>query len=296
MALLACQQNLGSVVLFDLNVGTAKGKALDIMQAGASIGCDYNVVGTDNYKDIAGSDVVIVTAGMPRKPGMSRDDLLKINSDIIKSVAAGVKQNCPDAFVIIVTNPLDAMVGLFQKLTDMSSNKVVGMAGVLDSARFKHFLAIEFGVSSSCINACVLGGHGDTMVPVVKYSTINGVPILDMVKMGFSSNEKIAEIVKRTANGGAEIVNLLGNGSAFYAPAFSAIQMATSYLFDLKKVMPCAAKLKGEYGINDLYIGVPVVIGKNGVEKIIEIDLSNDEKIMLEKSVSAVKELNDLLI
>ena len=296
MALLACQKNLGSIVLFDLNIGVAKGKALDIVQAGASVGCDYNVVGTDSYQDIAGSDVVIVTAGMPRKPGMSRDDLLKINADIIQSVAAGVKEYAPNAFVIIVTNPLDAMVGLFQKLTQMPANKVVGMAGVLDSARFKHFLAIEFGVSANCVNACVMGGHGDTMVPIVKYSTINGVPVLDMVKLGFSSVEKINQIVKRTANGGAEIVNLLGNGSAFYAPAFAAIQMAQSYLLDLKQVLPVAAKLNGEYKINDLYIGVPAIIGKNGVEKIIELDLSDEEKIMLEKSVNAVKELNNLLV
>ncbi len=295
MALIAAQRQLGRVFLFDLVSGTAKGKSLDIMQAGASIGCDYFVTGSSDYKDLVDSDVVIVTAGVPRKPGMSRDDLLKINADIIKSVGQGVKKYCPNAFVIIVTNPLDAMVGLFQRETQMPANKVVGMAGILDSARFKHFLAIEFGVSVNCVNACVLGGHGDTMVPVVKYSTINGVPVLDMVKQGFSSIEKINEIVKRTANGGGEIVNLLGNGSAFYAPAFSAIQMAESYLFDLKKMLPIAAKLNGEYGINDLYIGVPAIIGQNGVEKIIELDLSDEEKSMLNKSVLSVQELNNLL-
>lgn len=295
MAMLIAQKHLGNIVIFDVNIGTAKGKALDIMQSTSVIGLDCNILGTSNYQDISDSDVIIITAGVPRKPGMSRDDLLKINADIIKNVAENVKKYSPNAFVIVVTNPLDAMVGLFQKETGMPANKVVGMAGVLDSARFKHFLSIEFGVSVSNINAFVLGGHGDTMVPLVKYSTINGIPILEMVKLGYSSNEAIEKIVQRTRDGGAEIVNLLGNGSAFYAPAVSAIEMTESYLLGLNKILPCAAKLNGEYGVKDLYIGVPVIIGKNGVEKIIKLDLSEAEQQMLNKSVKAVEDLNAIL-
>jgi malate dehydrogenase len=223
--------------------------------------------------------------------GIEEIVFLKVNSDIITSVAEGVKKHSPKAFVIVITNPLDAMVGLFQKVSGLPAHKVIGMAGVLDSARFKHFLALEFNVSVNCVNASVLGGHGDTMVPLVRYSTVNGVPINEMVKLGFSSEEKIAEIVKRTANGGAEIVNLLGNGSAFYAPAFSAIEMAKSYLFDLKQMLPCAAMLNGEYGVKGLYIGVPVIIGSGGVEKVIEYKLTAEEKAMLDKSIKAVKEL-----
>ncbi len=294
-SLLIAQKSLASVVMFDLNAGTAKGKALDIMQSGGVVNQDYNIFGTSDYADITGSDVVIITAGVPRKPGMTRDDLLNINAQIIKSVASNVVKYAPDAFIIIITNPLDAMVGLFERETKMPAKKIVGMAGVLDSARFKYFLAKEFGVSVSSVNACVMGGHGDTMVPLIRYSTINGVPIMDMVKAGFSSVDAINKIVQRTRDGGAEIVGLLGNGSAYYAPAVSAVEMAESYLLGLNKILPCATKLNGEYGIKDLYIGVSALIGIGGVEKIIELSLTPDEQQMLDKSVKSVIELNNLL-
>jgi malate dehydrogenase len=288
--LLALKQ-LGDVVLFDKIEGVPQGKALDILQAMAIEGSDCSVIGTNDYKDIEGSDVVIVTAGVPRKPGMSRDDLLSINADIIKSVATGIKEHAPNAFVIVITNPLDAMVQVMLKATGFKPSKVVGMAGVLDSARFRAFLAEEFKVSVANVTAFVLGGHGDSMVPLVRYSTISGIPLHDMIKMGLSTKDRIDAIVNRTRNGGGEIVNLLKTGSAFYAPATSAIEMAESYLKDQRKVLPCAAYLSGEYGYKDIYVGVPAIIGKSGVEKIVEIELNQDEKIAFDKSVSGVKEL-----
>lgn len=291
LAHLAGLKNLGDVVVLDLNAGTAQGKALDIEQSSVIEDFDANLIGTDSYSDIAGSDVVIVTAGIPRKPGMSRDDLVATNTKVIQSVAAGIKEHAPNAFVIVITNPLDAMVYVMQKATGLPANKVVGMAGVLDSARMSLFLAREFNVSVEDINACVLGGHGDTMVPLIRYSSVAGIPIPDLIKMGWTTQEKIDQIVQRTRDGGAEIVKLLGNGSAFYAPAASAILMAESYLFDKRRVLPVAAQLNGEYGINDLYIGVPAIIGQNGVEKIVEIDLNEDEKTEFHNSVNAVKTL-----
>lgn len=293
LAHLAGLKNLGDVVVLDLNAGTAQGKALDIEQSSVIEDFDANLIGTDSYSDIAGSDVVIVTAGIPRKPGMSRDDLVATNTKVIQSVAAGIKEHAPNAFVIVITNPLDAMVYVMQKATGLPANKVVGMAGVLDSARMSLFLAREFNVSVEDINACVLGGHGDTMVPLIRYSSVAGIPIPDLIKMGWTTQEKIDQIVQRTRDGGAEIVKLLGNGSAFYAPAASAILMAESYLFDKRRVLPVAAQLNGEYGINDLYIGVPAIIGQNGVEKIVEIDLNEDEKAEFNNSVNAVKSLVD---
>ncbi|GAB4164019.1 MAG: malate dehydrogenase [Rickettsiaceae bacterium] len=291
LAHLAAKEALGDVVLFDLSGGKAKGKALDIAQSATIENSDVSLRGTDDYKDIAGSDVIIVTAGIARKPGMSRDDLVAINADVIKTVAEGIKQYAPDAFVIVITNPLDAMVYVMQKASGLPPQKVVGMAGVLDSARFNCFLAEEFKVSVENVNSFVLGGHGDTMVPLVRYSTISGIPVPDMVKMGWSTQEKIDAIVERTRGGGGEIVALLETGSAFYAPATSAIDMAKSYLFDKRKIMPCAAYLNGEYGEKDIYVGVPVVIGKNGVEKVVEIDLNSSEKEEFKKSVASVKEL-----
>lgn len=284
-------KELGDVVLFDINEGIPQGKALDIAES-APVECfDCNLKGSNDYKDIAGADVVIVTAGVPRKPGMSRDDLVGINAKIVTTVAEGIKANAPDAFVIVITNPLDAMVGLMQQKTGFKPEKVVGMAGVLDSARFRHFLAEEFNVSVEDVTAFVLGGHGDTMVPSVRYSTVAGIPLPDLIKMGWTTQERLDKIVQRTRDGGAEIVALLKTGSAFYAPASSAIAMAESYLKDKKRVLPCAALLTGQYGVSGLYIGVPVVIGKNGVEKIIEITLDATEKAFFEKSVAAVKEL-----
>ena len=273
-------KNLGDVVLFDIADGTAKGKGLDIEQSSVVEGFDANLTGSKDYADIAGSDVIIVTAGIARKPGMSRDDLLATNTKIIKSVAQGIKEHAPDAFVIVITNPLDAMVYVMQKFSGLPANKVVGMAGVLDSSRMSLFLAREFNVSIEDINACVLGGHGDTMVPLIRYSSVAGIPIPDLIEMGLTTKSKIDEIVQRTRDGGAEIVKLLGNGSAFYAPAASAVTMAESYLLDKRRVLTAAANLKGEYGVNDLYIGVPVVIGKNGVEKVIEIKLNSGELTM----------------
>jgi malate dehydrogenase len=284
-------KELGDVVLYDINEGAPQGKALDLIESSPVEGFDSNLKGSNDYKDIAGSDVVIVTAGVPRKPGMSRDDLIEINSKVISQVAEGIKNNAPDAFVIVITNPLDAMVGLLQKKTGFKPEKVVGMAGVLDSARFRYFLAEEFKVSVEDVTAFVLGGHGDTMVPSVRYSTVAGIPLPDLVKMGWTTQERLDKIVQRTRDGGAEIVGLLKTGSAFYAPASSAIAMAESYLKDKKRILPCAAYLTGQYGISGLYIGVPVIIGKNGVEKIVEIKLDSSEQADFDKSVAAVKEL-----
>jgi malate dehydrogenase len=291
LAHLAAQKELGDVVLFDIMEGVPQGKALDLSQCGPVEGFDVKLTGTNDYKDIAGADVIIVTAGVPRKPGMSRDDLLGINLKVMKAVGEGIKANAPDAFVICITNPLDAMVWALREFSGLPHNKVVGMAGVLDSARFSTFLAQEFGVSVRDVTSFVLGGHGDTMVPVAAYSTVKGIPVPDLIKMGRSTQERIDAIVKRTANGGGEIVALLGTGSAFYAPAASAIAMAESYLGDQKRVLPCAAHLTGQYGIDDLYVGVPAVIGAGGVEQVIEISLDDKAKAGLQVSVDAVKEL-----
>jgi malate dehydrogenase len=284
-------KELGDVVLFDVFPGVAAGKALDIMQSGPVDGFDSNMSGTKDYSTIAGSDVVIVTAGFPRMPGMSRDDLIGKNAGVIAEVAEGIKTHCPDAFVICITNPLDAMVWVMKEKSGLPANKVVGMAGVLDSSRFQLFLAQEFGVSVQDVTAFVLGGHGDTMVPLPRYSTVAGIPVPDLIKMGWTTQEKLDAIIARTANGGGEIVKLLERGSAFYAPAASAISMAEAYLKDKKRVLPCAAWLTGEYGMNELYVGVPVVIGAGGVERIVEIQLNDAEKAAFEKSCGAVKEL-----
>ena len=291
LAHLAAMRELGDIVLFDIAEGTPQGKALDIAQAGPVDGYDAKLKGTTDYADIAGADVCIVTAGVPRKPGMSRDDLLGINLKVMKAVGEGIKKHAPNAFVICITNPLDAMVWALREFSGLPHEKVVGMAGVLDSARFRHFLAEEFGVSVEDVTAFVLGGHGDTMVPVTAYSTVAGIPIPDIMKMGWSTQERIDAIVKRTRGGGGEIVQLLGNGSAFYAPATSAIAMAESYLKDKKRVLPAAANLTGQYGVNDLYVGVPIVIGAKGVEKVVEIELEGEAKANFQVSVDAVKEL-----
>ncbi len=286
-------KNLGDIVLIDLHNGIPKGKALDIVQSSTIESFDCNILGSSNYKDIINSDVVIVTAGFPRRPGMSRDDLVEKNSNIIKTVGESIKKYCPKAFVICITNPLDAMVSVLQKSASIKTNMCVGMAGVLDSARLKYFLAKEFNVSVNDINALVLGGHGDTMVPLIRYSTISGIPITDLIKSKLTSKKKIDSIIKRTRDGGAEIVKLM-NTSAFYAPASSAISMAESYLKDKKRVLPCAAYLNGEYGIKGLYVGVPVIIGKKGVEKIIKLQLSNIEKKQFNYSVKSVRNLTNL--
>jgi malate dehydrogenase len=266
------------VVLFDVADGIPQGKGLDIAQSSPVDGFDVHYKGTNDYKDIEGADVVIVTAGIPRKPGMSRDDLVAINTGIIKQVGEGIKKHAKDAFVIVITNPLDAMVWVMHQVTGFKANKVVGMAGVLDSARFRYFLSEEFKVSVEDVKAFVLGGHGDTMVPLVRYSAIAGIPLPDLIKMGLSTKEKIDKIVQRTRDGGAEIVNLLKTGSAFYAPASSAVVMAESYLRDKKRVLPCAVYLNGEYGHKNIFVGVPVVIGAGGVEKILEIKLNAEEQ------------------
>ncbi|HYZ64652.1 MAG TPA: malate dehydrogenase [Acetobacteraceae bacterium] len=284
-------KELGDVALFDVFGGVAAGKALDIMQSGPVDGFDAHMVGGSDYALIEGSDVVIVTAGFPRTPGMSRDDLIGKNAGVIAQVADGIKQYCPDAFVIVITNPLDAMVWVMKEKSGLPAHRVVGMAGVLDSSRFRLFLAQEFGVSVQDVTAFVLGGHGDTMVPLVRYSAVAGIPVPDLVKMGWTTQEKVDAIVKRTANGGGEIVKLLEKGSAFYAPAASAIAMAESYLKDKKRVLPAAAYLTGQYGVNDLYVGVPVVIGAGGVERIVEISLNPEEKAAFDKSCGAVREL-----
>jgi malate dehydrogenase len=295
LAHLIMLKELGDVVLFDVNDGVPQGKGLDISQSAKVEGKDATITGSSGYESISDSDVVIVTAGFPRKPGMSRDDLLNMNANVIKQVASGIKQYAPNSFVIVITNPLDAMVYVMQKETGFDSKRVVGMAGVLDSSRFSHFLAEEFNVSIEDVTSFVLGGHGDTMVPLVRYSTVAGVPVPDLIKMGWSTKEKIDAIVTRTRNGGGEIVNLLKTGSAFYAPAASAIAMTESYLKDKRRVFPCAAHLNGEYGLSNIYVGVPVVIGQNGVEKIVEIMLNEDEQKDFDKSVAAVKELMDIL-
>jgi malate dehydrogenase len=293
LALLAGMKELGDVVMFDIAEGIPQGKALDIAEASPVEGFDAKYSGTQSYEAIEGADVVIVTAGVPRKPGMSRDDLLSINLKVMEQAGAGIKKYAPKAFVICITNPLDAMVWAIQRACGLPKNKVVGMAGVLDSARFRYFLADEFAVSVEDVTAFVLGGHGDTMVPLVRYSTVAGIPLPDLIKMGWTTQDRIDAIVQRTRDGGAEIVNLLKTGSAFYAPAASAIAMAESYLLDKKRVLPCAAYLNGEYGVKDLYVGVPTVIGAKGVERIVEIELDRNERAMFEKSVAAVRGLVD---
>lgn len=295
LALLAGLKELGDIVLVDVAEGIPQGKALDIAETAPVEGFDGAFTGSNDYAAIKDADVVIVTAGIPRKPGMSRDDLIGINSGIIQTVGENIKKYAPKAFIIVITNPLDVMVEVMQRVTGLPSNMVVGMAGVLDSARFRFFLSEEFGVSVEDVSAFVLGGHGDTMVPLVRYSTVGGVPLPDLVKMGWSTQAKIDQIVQRTRDGGAEIVNLLKTGSAFYAPAASAIAMAESFLKDKKRILPCAAKLNGEYGVKDLYIGVPVVIGAKGVEKIVEIELNSEEKKMFDHSVNAVKGLMEVI-
>jgi len=291
LAHIAAQKELGDVVLFDIAEGVPQGKALDIAQSGPSARFDAALSGTNGYEAIAGADVCIVTAGVPRKPGMSRDDLLGINLKVMKSVGEGIKAHAPNAFVICITNPLDAMVWALREFSGLPHNRVVGMAGVLDSARFRHFLSLEFGVSMKDVTAFVLGGHGDTMVPLTRYSTVAGIPLPDLVAMGWTTQDKLDAIVQRTRDGGAEIVGLLKTGSAFYAPATSAIEMAEAYLKDQKRVLPCAAHVAGAYGLDGLYVGVPTVIGAGGVERVVEIKLDRDEQAMFDKSVEAVRGL-----
>jgi malate dehydrogenase len=284
-------KELGDVVLFDVFGGVAAGKALDIMQSGPVEGFDSLMAGGSDYSAIKGADVVIVTAGFPRTPGMSRDDLIGKNAGVIAQVADGIRTNCPDAFVICITNPLDAMVWVMQKKSGLPAKRVVGMAGILDSSRFRLFLAQEFGVSVEDVTAFVLGGHGDTMVPLTRYSTVAGIPVPDLIKMGWTTRAKIDAIVQRTRDGGGEIVKLLERGSAFYAPAASAVAMAEAYLKDKKRVFPCAVQLNGEYGIKDLYVGVPVVLGAGGAERIVEIQMDKEERAAFDKSCAAVREL-----
>tara|TARA_B100000683_G_scaffold258523_1_gene281337 strand:- start:72 stop:1025 length:954 start_codon:yes stop_codon:yes gene_type:complete len=291
LAMLAMQKNLGDVVLFDIFGGTAQGKALDLNQTASLAGSDMQLSGTDSYADIAGADVCIVTAGFPRKPGMSRDDLLSKNLEVIGQVAEGIKTYAPNALVIVITNPLDAMVWAMKEGTGFEKNKIVGMAGVLDSARFKTFLSWELGISREDIHAFVLGGHGDQMVPLTRFSNAGGIPLPDLVEMGLLEQEKLDAIVDRTRKGGGEIVKLLGNGSAFYTPALSAIEMAEAYLFDQKRILPCAALLEGEYGVNDLFIGVPVIMGAGGVEKIVELKLTTEERAAFDQSIASVEKL-----
>jgi len=291
LALLIGLKELGDVIMFDVAEGIPQGKALDLVQASPVEGFDARFSGTNSYEAIEGAAVCIVTAGVPRKPGMSRDDLIGINLKVMEQVGAGIKKYAPNAFVICITNPLDAMVWALQKCCGLPKTMVVGMAGVLDSARFRYFLADEFNVSVEDVTAFVLGGHGDSMVPLVRYSAVAGIPLPDLVKMGWTTQPRIDEIVDRTRNGGGEIVSLLKTGSAFYAPAASAIAMAESYLRDKKRVLPVAAHLSGEYDIEDLYVGVPVVIGAKGVERVVEIELNGAERAMFEKSVQAVQGL-----
>ena len=291
LAHLAALKELGDVIVFDIAEGIPQGKSLDLSQSGPVEGFNATLSGTNKYEGIAGADVCIVTAGVPRKPGMSRDDLLEINLKVMAQVGAGIAKYAPDAFVICITNPLDVMVWALQKYSGLPPNKVVGMAGVLDSARFRHFLAEEFNVSVEDVTAFVLGGHGDTMVPLVRYSGVAGIPLPDLVKMGWTTKERLDRIVQRTRDGGAEIVGLLKTGSAFYAPAAAAIQMAEAYLKDKKRVLPCAAWLTGQYGVKDLYVGVPAVIGAGGIERIVEIELNRAEKSAFDKSVAAVRGL-----
>ena len=291
LAHLAGLKELGDIVIFDIVEGFPQGKALDLAQSSAVEGFNADISGANKYEGIDGADVVIVTAGIPRKPGMSRDDLLGINLKVMSQVGAGIAKYAPDAFVICVTNPLDVMVWALQKYSGLPKNKVVGMAGVLDSARFRYFLSQEFNVSVEDVTAFVLGGHGDSMVPLVRYSTVAGIPVPDLIDMKWTTQKKVDDIVQRTRDGGAEIVGLLKNGSAYYAPASSAISMAESYLKDKRRVLPCAASVNGEYGIKDMYVGVPTVLGANGVEKVVEIKLQSDEKALLKKSVNAVTKL-----
>lgn len=291
LAHLIALKELGDVMLFDIAEGTPQGKALDLAQSGPVEGFDATLTGTNSYADLKGADVCIVTAGVPRKPGMSRDDLLGINLKVMKSVGEGIKAHCPDAFVICITNPLDAMVWALREFSGLPHNKVVGMAGVLDSARFRHFLSVEFNVSMKDVTAFVLGGHGDTMVPSVRYSTVGGIPLPDLVAMGWTTQEKLDAIVQRTRDGGAEIVGLLKTGSAFYAPAASAVEMAEAFLKDQKRILPCAAFVKSAYGLEGIYVGVPVIIGAGGVERVVEVKLDAAEKAMLDKSIDAVKGL-----
>lgn len=295
LAQLAAQRQLGDVVLFDIVPDMPKGKTLDIAEASRIDGFDVNLSGTNDYKDIENSDIVIVTAGLPRKPGMSRDDLLTTNASIIKSVAEAVKTYAPNAICIIISNPLDAMVTLFKKITGFPANRVMGQSGVLDSSRFSSFIAWELGVSVKDVNAMVLGGHGDTMVPLVRYANVNGIPVMEMLERKYNDSAKAKEvmdkIVERTKQAGGEVVKLLKTGSAFFSPATAAIQMAESIIYDDKRVLPVCALLNGEYGCNDYYVGVPVVLGKDGVEKIIEISLNDEEKAMMDNSINAVKNL-----
>jgi malate dehydrogenase len=293
LAHLAAVKELGDIVLFDIVDGIPQGKALDIAESGPVEGFNAKLTGTSSYADLAGSDVIIVTAGVPRKPGMSRDDLLGINLKVMDAVGAGIKTHAPGAFVICITNPLDAMVWALQKTSGLPTHRIVGMAGVLDSARFRHFLSEELNVSVEDVSAFVLGGHGDDMVPSVRYSTVGGIPLPDLVKMGWTTQAKLDAVVERTRKGGGEIVNLLKTGSAFYAPAASAIAMAESYLKHQRRVLPAAAHLTGQYGVHDAYIGVPVVIGANGVERIVEITLDEAETAMFAKSVASVRGLID---
>ena len=291
LAHVAAREELGDVILFDIAEGVPQGKALDIAEASPVFGKDSLLKGANEYADIAGADVCIVTAGVPRKAGMTRDDLLGINLKVMKSVGEGIKAHAPNAFVICITNPLDAMVWALREFSGLPHNKVVGMAGVLDSARFRHFLSVEFNVSMKDVTAFVLGGHGDTMVPLVRYSTVAGIPLPDLVKMGWTTQEKLDGIVQRTRDGGAEIVGLLKTGSAFYAPAASAIEMAEAYLKDQKRLLPCAAYVDGAYGLKGMYVGVPTILGAGGVERVVDIKLNADEQAMLDKSIDAVKGL-----
>ena len=295
LALLAGLKELGDIVLFDIQEGVPQGKALDVAQATPIEGFDASVTGANAYDALADADVVIVTAGVARKPGMSRDDLVGINTKVMTQVGKGIKNNCPGAFVICITNPLDAMVGVLQRASGLPAARVVGMAGVLDSARFRYFLAEEFNVSVEDVTAFVLGGHGDTMVPLVRYSAVAGIPVPDLIAMGWSTEEKIAEIVQRTRDGGAEIVGLLKTGSAFYAPASSAIEMADAYLKDKKRLLPCAAYVDNAYGLDGMYVGVPVILGAGGVERVVEIALNEEEQAMFAHSVDAVKALNEIV-
>ena len=291
LAHLAALKELGDVILFDIAEGTPQGKALDIAQSGPIEGFDATLKGANSYADIAGADVCIVTAGVPRKPGMSRDDLLGINLKVMKSVGEGLKAHAPNAFVICITNPLDAMVWALREFSGLPHHMVVGMAGVLDAGRFRHFLATEFNVSMRDVTAFVLGGHGDTMVPLARYSTVAGIPLPDLVKMGWTTQDKLDAIIQRTRDGGAEIVGLLKTGSAFYAPAASAIEMAEAYLKDQKRLLPCSAYVDGAFGLKDMYVGVPVILGAGGVERLVEIQMTEDENAMFQKSVDAVKGL-----
>lgn len=293
LAVLAGLKDLGDIVLFDVVDGLSQGKSLDIVQSSPILGFDAKLAGSTSYSVIKGADVVIVTAGVPRKPGMSRDDLLEINLKVMAAAGDGIKRYCPNAFVICITNPLDAMVWALQQSSGLPTRMVVGMAGILDSARFRYFLAEDLGVSVDSVSAFVLGGHGDTMVPMERYSTVAGIPLPDLIKIGWISKQRVDRIVQRTRDGGAEIVGLLKTGSAFYAPAASAIAMAESYLKDKKRVLPCAAYLNGEYGVKGLYVGVPVVIGAGGVERVVELQLNKRERAMFDKSVAAVKGLVD---